>query len=550
MQASRTLLEQAHGFYDAHSWRDAFEALTRADSVSPLGHDDLERLAWSAGLAGEDKAFLSAHERLYKELLRADQRSRAARSAFWIGLRMWMLGSQSGSTGWLARADRLVNELEKAGAERGYLLLVPAYRNLGQGKDSEAEVKAREASAIGVRHGDSDLSALARTIEARALLGQGLVAPGIELLDEVMVSATSEELSPIVMGIVYCGAIDTCHQFFVVDRAHEWTAAFAKWCERQPQVEAFNGQCLVHLAEFMHFCGDFVGAIQEVRRICHRAGDGDPEVYGEACYLHGELLRILGDVSEAEAAFRLSSECGREPQPGLALLRLAQGQTEEALSALRRVLSTSTANWERARLLPAFVEVALAAGKRDEADNAAQELEGIAGELGTEALCAMSSHARGAVALAQGDALGASGLLKHAFGVWHRAGATYMAARIRVLLGLAFLALGDRDGAALELSAAQKAFAQMGAIPEQRRLEAEMDTVTREACGDDARLSARELEVLRLVARGMTNKAIAAQLVLSDRTVDRHVSNILSKIGESSRAAATAYAFRNGIVRP
>jgi ATP/maltotriose-dependent transcriptional regulator MalT len=363
------------------------------------------------------------------------------------------------------------------------------------------------------------------------------------------------------MGIVYCSAIDTCHQFCALDRAREWTSRLASWCEQQPQLVTFTGLCLIHRAEIMQLCGDWNDAIEEVRPICERLNEGDPEIFGDACYQQAELFRLRGDVAAAEDAYCRASDNGREPQPGLALLRLAQGQPDEAIHAVRRVLSTTRASWQRARLLPAFIEIALAAGRIEEADEASRELDAIARELGTEILAAMAAHARGAVALAAGDARSASERLRHAFGVWHRAGAPYIAARIRVLLGRAFLALGDRDGAALEVAAARKVFEQLGAASDLDRLPADTaeDAASAPAsiAGSERRakrpreathgLSAREIEVLRLVARGMTNKAIAIQLFLSERTVDRHVSNIFTKIDVASRAAATAFAYENGI---
>jgi ATP/maltotriose-dependent transcriptional regulator MalT len=540
--------------YEAKAWGDAFDALQQADESVPLDRGDLERLAWSAGLIGKDDVFLGALERLYKACVELDERAHAARAAFWIGFRLMLLGSRSGATGWLARAARLVEHVEESSAERGYLLLPTVYRELAQGSDAEAEAVAREAAAIGERCRDGDLVALARQLEARAQFGQGRSASGLALLDEVMVATTSGELSPLVMGIVYCSAIDTCHQFCALDRAREWTSRLARWCEQQPQLVTFTGLCQIHRAEIMQLCGDWNDAIEEVRQICERLNKGDPEIFGNACYQQAELFRLRGDVAAAEEAYCRASENGREPQPGLALLRLVQGQPDEAIHAVRRVLSTTRASWQRARLLPAFVEIALAAGRIEEADEASRELDAIAHELGTEILAAMAAHARGEVALAAGDARSASERLRHAFGIWNRAGVPYIAARIRVLLGRAFLVLGDRDGAALEVAAARKVFVQLGATSDLDRLPADTaeDAASALARPKHPRqathgLSAREIEVLRLVARGMTNKAIAIQLFLSERTVDRHVSNIFAKIDVASRAAATAFAYENGI---
>lgn len=551
---ARGLLETARMRYEARAWGDAFNALQKADASAPLDRDDLERLAWSAGLIGNDDAFLGAFARLHKACVESDERARAARAAFWIGFRLWSLGSQSRATGWLARAGRLVEHVEETCVERGYLLLPTVYRLLAEGRDADAEAVAHEVAAIGERSHEGDLVALARHLEARAQLGQGRSASGLALLDEVMLATTSGEISPLVTGIVYCGAIAICHQFYVLDRAREWTSALTKWCAEQPQLVTFTGLCLIHRAAIMQLGGDWNDAIEEIRQICERLNEGDPEVFGDACYQQAELFRLRGDVAAAEDAYRRASENGCEPQPGLALLRLAQGQSDEAICAVRRILATTGASWQRARFLPAFVEIALAAGRIEEADEASRELDAIARELGTKILDAMAAHARGAVALAAGDAQSASEQLRHAFGVWHRAGAPYIAARIRVLLGRAFVALGDRDGAALEIAAARKVFEQLGATSDLERMLADTTAHEARATGSERSprrpthgLTTRELEVLRLVARGMTNKAIASQLFLSGRTVDRHVSNILTKIGVASRAAATAFAYENGI---
>lgn len=539
-------VQRGRYFHDHRAWAEAFEAFARADARGPLDRDDLERLAWSAALTGNDEAFLGALERLHQACVSAGECVRAARAAFWLGFHLSSLGERSRAAGWLARANRLLEGQEDPCAERGYLLLPTAHRHLAEGDDASAEAAADEAARIGELCRDGDLVALARNLEARALLRQGRIQRGLALLDEVMIAATSHELSPVVTGIVYCNGIVACNQACALDRAREWTLALSRWCDDQPELVTFTGHCIVHRVELMQLGGAWREALEEVRQVSERhGGRADPDAFGDAWYQRGELHRLRGEFDEAEAAYRLASESGREPQPGLALLRLAQGQTDSAVGALRRVLSTTDVKWQRARLLPAFVEVMLAAGELNEAGSACRELDEIAHYFGTEILGAMAAHARGALFLAKGENREAIEPLRLAFTVWHKAGAPYIAARIRVLLSRAFAVVGDHEGAELEQSAARRVFEELGATADLSRLNAAASPAAR---ADVHGLSPREMEVLRLLASGKTNKSIARALFVSERTVDRHVGNIFTKIGVASRAAATAFAYEHHLV--
>ncbi len=544
---TRSSLEQGRASFDRRAWGEAFEAFTQCDAQQPLDHDDLERLAWSAALRGQDQAYLGALERLHQACVEAHDCRRAARAAFWIGFHLSSFGTAS-AAGWLARANRLLEGEADPCAERGYLLLPTVHRHLAAGDDRAAEQLANAAARLGESCADRDLVALARSLEGRALVRQGGVAAGLSLLDEVMVAVVSDELSPIVSGIVYCSVILCCQQTYALDRAREWTSALARWCSEQPELVTFTGLCLVHRVEILQLGGAWADAGEEVRQICDRYTQADPEVFGDACYQQAELLRLRGDFAAAEAAYRRASENGREPQPGLALLRLSQGQGEAALSALRRLLSTTTVQWQRARFLPAFVEIALSASELDDARAAARELDEMAHSFGSDILRAMAAHAHGAVLVAAGDLRAAIEPLRHAFGVWQKAGAPYIAARIRVLLGSALGGLGDSESAELERAAARKIFEELGASADLALLGAGASLGAGAAASQRHGLSKRELEVLRLLATGKTNKVIARELFVSERTIDRHVSNIFNKIGVGTRAAATAYAYESGLV--
>ena len=452
--------------YQRRAWEDAFVALSRASADGGLGAEDVERLAWSATLTGRDDASLAALERLHQLRLDADDGLGAARAAFWLALRLMSLGERARGGGWLVRAQRLVDREGKDCVESGYLRLPHVFRMTAAGDYAAARAAAAEAAEIADRHQDAELQALARNLEGRALIRLGRPADGLPLLDEAMVSVTSGEVSPVVTGIVYCSVIAGCQQSYALERAREWTAVLTSWCEAQPQLVAFAGACLVHRSEILQLGGQWEAAIEEATRASARlVGSRDGEG-GHAAYQEGELHRLRGEIEAAERAYSLASELGRDPQPGLALLRLLQGSVDAAAAATRRALLETRDPLQRTRLLPAHIEVMLASSDRVEARRAADELSALAAGFGMEVLVALADQAMGAVTLAEGDALGALEPLRRAGDVWRRLGAPYPAARVRVLVARALGSLGDEDGAALELDGASKAFIALGAKPD------------------------------------------------------------------------------------
>lgn len=538
-------LGAGRGFYRQRAWADAFQALALADAAAPLAAPDLELLSVSAYLAGHDLAALEVLERAHHGYLGTGQVDRAVRCSFWLGLWLLLEGELGRANGWLARGQRLLEQVGSACVEEGYLLLPLAEQQLAGGALEAADTCAAHAASIGERFQDADVTTCARHLQGRVRLQRGQVEAGLGLLDEVMVAVTAGELSPVMTGLLYCSVIDACRRVQALGRAREWNGAMEGWCASQPQLVAFTGTCLIHRAELMQLRGAWSEALAAARTACERRTTGAPLTPPAALYQQGEIHRLRGELDAAEAAYQAASRSGLEPQPGLALLRLAQGRPAAAAAAMRRVVGAAPEMLERARLLPACVEILLHVADVEDAERCCHELQEIAATVGTDVLLAESAQARGAVALARGDATTAIAALHTALGLWERVQAPYPAARTRELVGQACRVLGDEDGARLELDAAVAAYARLGAAPDLARAEALRRT---RAVGRQQGLTAREVQVLGLIAAGKTNKDIARELQLSTKTVDRHVSNIFHKIDVGSRSAATAFAYRHSLV--
>jgi DNA-binding CsgD family transcriptional regulator len=540
------VLTTAREAYGRRAWTQAHELLGRADEAEPLAPEDLERLAVAAYMLGLDDQQLAALARAHHAHRRDGDRPGAVRAAFWLVVHLTIRGETGRATGWLSRAQRLMEQEAGDCVERGYLSSADALRCMVAGDWQGTRAAAADAVGVGERFGDPDLVALGLIDLGRALIEEGFVADGLGKLDEAMVAAAAGELSPVATGLVYCSVIEGCHVTYELARAREWTVALTDWCAQQPDLVPFTGTCLVHRAEILQIRGSWDEALGEARLAVRRfAQREDRRAAGEASYRCGEILRVQGDLAGAEDAFRDASRHGREPQPGLALLRLAQGRIDAACAAITGVVDAAAGWVERAGLLPAYVEIALAAGELNGAQAACDELDAIARRNGRTMLLAAAAQARGAVELAGGDARAAARLLRHASRLWLELEAPYEAARARLLAAEACWSMGDDETAELELDAARDELARLGAEIDLARAE----SVPAVAGGGGRHgLTPRELQVLRRLATGESNKAIAARLGVSRRTVDRHVSNLYTKLHVSSRAAATAYAYEHELV--
>lgn len=534
--------------FEAREWRAAFEALSEADGDAALAPDDLARLGDAAYLLGKDDDAIAAWTRAHHQLAGRDDLVGAARLGFWASLCLLLGGKAAQSRGWLSRAHRLIAGTECA--ERGLLLCLSGLFSMAGGQGPDACAAFEQATSVAQRHRDADVLALSLLGHGQALIQMQRTDQGLALLDESMVAVTSGQVCPILAGIVYCAVILTCERVYDLRRAHEWTVALDQWCEPQSELVAFRGQCLVHRSELKQLRGDWPAALDEARRAGELLSDRSERLAGRALYQQAEVHRLRGQLDHAGEVYRQAAARGFEPQPGVSLLRMAQGKLEVATASIRRVENEAGARQgpgaglQRLKILGPFVEIMIAAGELDAARAAAEELDAAARDKNAPFLKAVAGQTRGAVLLASGAADAALVALRDAWTLWQQLEAPYEAARVRVLIARACEQLGDLDTATMHVDAAALVFERLGAEPDLARLRAQ-PAAAGKAVAD---LSERERQVLALVASGRTNKQIAGDLGISEHTVARHISNIFNKLGVTSRTAASAFAFKNSLV--
>jgi DNA-binding CsgD family transcriptional regulator len=545
------LLDEARAAHALRDWPRARELFGAASARGELQADDLYALSDAAWWLGDNEAVLEACERAYRAYLESEQPRRAALAALDIAAVLFLRGDGSLASGWVSRAGRLLEGQPEA-AEHGYLVyLLEVEGPLGGIASSEHGAferllaSARRVQEIGRRHGDRTLMAVGTLGEGRALVKVGHVAQGMALLDETLLAALAEELIPAWTGNIYCHLIEAAEEIGDLRRARDWTDALTRWLATMPAAVVFTGICRVHRSRVHQQSGAWDEAEREAARVCAELGGLHVAAAAKAHYQVGEIRRLRGDLAGAEAAYQEAHALGRDPQPGLALLRLSQGRAEVASVSIRTALLAERNRLVRARLLAAQVEIALATGDPDQARAASGELDGIAALYGTCGIEVTARHARGAILLAEGRPHEALPVLRDACRSWSDVDAPYDCARVRLLLVHAYRLLGDEDAAARELEVAVTALERLGAVTD-----LEVATELRGAREPPGGLTPREGEVLALVASGRTNKAIARELGLSERTIARHLANTFAKLGVASRTAAAAFAFEHGLAEP
>jgi class 3 adenylate cyclase len=483
-----------------HAWRDAYELLTEARKTDRLSAKDLEDVGDAAWWTGKLDEAIEFREQAYTAYRQANEPRRAALIALNLADVFASKGSMSVAQGWFGRAERLLAD-EPESVEHGHLAIGRALHSMLAGDIPTMIEQADNALEIGKRFDDRELQAFSLVFRGRALVLQGEISEGLALLDEATAVALAGELNPYATGMIYCMTIVSAQGLCDYRRAGEWTAEANRWCDRQ-EISGFPGVCRVHRAEAMRLRGDWNAAEQQALAACEEAGGYNIFTAAAGFYEIGEIRRRKGDFAAAEDAYRQAKELGRDPQPGLALLRLAQGKVEAAVTALKRSLGAGGDISARARRLPAQVEITLAAGDLRGARAAAEELEQIAETIkidGTTppAMAGDAKLARGQILLAEGGAEDAIALFEAAARLWAEVGAPYEEAKARLHLGLALRRSGDEDEAREELRVARSVFERLGAVLDfQRAAELLGDATKRTFMFTDIVDSTKLVEVL------------------------------------------------------
>lgn len=534
-------LDSARAAYAANRWAEARAGFLAARARGPLSADDMSALAEASWWDGAIDESLSASEEAYRLFLQGDEPrfEAAAMVAMDLGFSWYLRGEETMGSGWISRAQRLLENRPEC-VEHGYLQALAIDESLATGDYDTALDVARAVEAAADRHGDETLAAYALVGQGIARIKQGRVGDGLALLDEAMLPVVAGRVRPTFAGNIYCQLMSVCHELADLRRAQQWTDATARWCGGFDNAVMFMGVCRVHRAQLLQVHGQWAEAEEEIRRVCDELAKMNVVAVGLALYELGEVRRLRGDLAEAEAAYADAHRHGRDPQPGLALLWLAQGRVSAAREALLAAESSTSDPLARARLWEALVEVAVRAGDRATARRALESLERAAATYASSGLLAAAALARGEVRLAEGDAPGAVDALIEARRRWQDLGAPPRVARARTLLAEALRSTGNEQAATLELQAAAATLAELGVAEP-------TPAAARRLPGG---LTPREAEVLQLVARGMSNREVAAKLVLSEKTVARHLANVYTKLGVGSRTAAAAYAHDQGLVAP
>ncbi|WP_409330465.1 LuxR C-terminal-related transcriptional regulator [Trujillonella humicola] len=536
------VLERGREASGRFRWDEAYALYRAAAENEPLGAQDLAALADAAWWLGHTEESLALSEQVYRRHLHGAQVPQAAMLAIEIGF-LWMLrGEPTVGSGWISRAKRLLEDAPESAAH-GYLSYLDVEGALGAGRYEEAIERSRAMQQLADRHDDPTLCAVALVLEGGAQVRRGRVTSGLAVIDEAMLPVRAGQVAPNWAGNLYCHVMDLFFELADLDRARAWTRATERWCDEHSNAAMSTGICRVHRAHLHHLEGRWTAAAQEAATACRDLADMNVGVVAEGHYRIAELHRLRGRHRAAQEHFTRAHELGRDPQPGLALLRLAEGRG--ATAALRSALASADRDLDRVPLLLAQAQVALACRQSDVTALAAGELDRLAGTFQTPGLLACAAEAVGLARLARGEAAEALPVLREAWRRWRDLEVPYDAARMRVRRAQALAGVDDGEAAAHEVEAARAVFVELGAVDDLRGLDGVLGSG--EPPGG---LSAREVQVLRAVCAGRTNRQIATALTLSEKTVARHLSNIFAKLDVASRTEAAAVAFRHGLADP
>jgi DNA-binding CsgD family transcriptional regulator len=532
-------LQRARDAYARGRWDLAHEAFTDVAAAGPLDLDDLAAQADAAWWLGRTEESLALSEEVYRRCLQGEQTSTAGKLAVEIGF-LWLLrGEETVGSGWISRAHRLLDDTPER-AEHGYLRYLDVLAALDADEFDLAIARARDMEALARRHDDPTLAAIAIVLEGVATVRSGELARGLAICDEAMLPVRAGAVTPSWAGNLYCQVMGLCFELADYERARAWTDATERWCDQFSNAAMFTGICRVHRAQLLHLEGAWEEAEVRARQACRDLDDMNVGVVAAGHYEIGELRRLRGDHDGAERAYARAHELGRDPQPGWALLRLARGDVAAARTAIEAALAGTGHPLARAPLLTALLDVSEAMEDAALAAATAAGLRTIATDFPTPGLVAQADQAEGVAHLLHDRPDRALRCLLESRRRWHGLEARYEVARTQVRVARALEANGDAEGAERERQQAAATFSELGAP------DGTGDRPAR-AVPAPGGLTAREVEVLRAVAHGATNSTVADQLTISERTVERHLSNIYLKLQVSSRTEAVRFAFVHGL---
>ena len=528
------LLMTARTAHARRDWHASYQAFARAGEEAVLCTDDLDAMAVAAWRLGRGKESLRVAERVFAQLSRTDPSS-AAMKAVELGLAWFTRGDVNIGRGWMNRARRLL-DAESEGESHGYLVYLEALVAMVS-RDADA-LANRVTTLQGIcgRLDSPALTALCRVAEALAAIGETRIADAYALIDEAMLPVLADEVPIDWAGDIYCVVLNQCHRLADLPRMREWTHSMDRWCTDFAASANYGGVCDVHRLQ-IQAAGDDYRMLEE--RLA-AASSALEEVNGyaaaEGYYQLGEVRRLRGNAEGALAAFARARALGKDPQPGEALLRCAQGDGDRAWTDLRVALAGEDLSG-RMRLLHGAVDVALARGSVEEAERHCAEMESGAEAFGTPGFRAWAAHARGAILVQQGQHPDALASLEAALREYRTQQSRYETAQVYEWMAVAHRGLGDEELAAADTATAENIYAQLGVEPAH-------------VCGatTPGGLTRREIEILAHIASGATNKQVAEQICISEKTVGRHLANIYAKLGVSSRTAAVTWAYANNVI--